>query len=119
MRHALGELTLTVPAGWQQSPEKVMIEPIESGGEFTCTFQIRSLPIVAAKRILPLIAHYQSGNFKSTPATGMVWWGEPPGQSGRDRRKIDAAAGTAWERTISIEAWRTGLTGVAKVGGTH
>jgi hypothetical protein len=80
---AAGELTLTIPAGWQQSVEKVKIDPIESGGESTCAFQIRSLPLAAAKRLLPLGAHYQSEAVKSTPATEMVWWGNRQNEPGK------------------------------------
>jgi hypothetical protein len=78
-----GELTLTIPAGWQQSAEKMKIDPIESGGESTCTFRIRSLPLAAAKRILPLVAHYQGEAVKSTPATEMVWWGNRQKEPGK------------------------------------
>jgi hypothetical protein len=84
---ASGELTLTIPAGWLQSSEKMKIDPIESGGESTCTFQIRSLPLAAAKRILPLVAHYQSEAVKSTPATEMVLWGNRSGKPERRDEK--------------------------------
>ncbi len=71
-----GELILSIPAGWLQSSESAKIDSIEPGGQAACTFHLRSLPLAGAKRILPLVAHYQSGSVKSTPATEMVWWGE-------------------------------------------
>ncbi|HEV7405499.1 MAG TPA: beta-galactosidase [Chthoniobacteraceae bacterium] len=74
-KFAAGELRLTIPAGWLQSAEAVKLESIEPGGEGRCTFQVRSPDLAAAKRILPLVAHYQSGSVKSSPTTEMVWWG--------------------------------------------
>jgi hypothetical protein len=71
---AAGTVTLSIPIGWAQSAETANVGAIKPGGEVRCRFRIRTPEAAVGIRIHPILARYQSGSVKSTPATEMVWW---------------------------------------------
>jgi len=75
---AAGKLTFTTPAGWLQSAGELKIPALRPGGSATVTLRVRAPQSGATGNIEPLLARYNNGTVKSTPATEMVWWGPKP-----------------------------------------
>jgi len=72
---AAGRLSFTAPAGWLQSAGGVKIPAIRPGGSARCTIRVRAPQTGGIGNIEPLLARYDNGKVKSTPAAEMVWWG--------------------------------------------